>query len=389
MRALLGPRQLAAAAMAAGFTAIGANRVSSGTNCLSVTLDDAVAKTVQQSISKALASDDAKSRKEHHTVLVTGASGFIASHIVSQLLARGYVVHGTVRDAADPVKTAHLQNLEGAPERLKLYSADLTSPGCFDEAIRGCDAVVHTATPLSVKFSKGAIDGEKDIFDPALSGLHSILNAVTGSGGQVRTFVLTSSMSAMAPRPEPRVKTEAHWSDPDDQKARGNWYGAAKTCQEQIAAAALPEMGVRYCAICPTMVLGPMLHLGNDPVSTMGRFATWVMGGIQTAPNDSMSFVDVRDCAAMHVAALEQPTASGRYMCLAESLHWNDIRLVLRELHPAMPPISPFEGGPLARVTQFDRSKQDSLGVAVRGTRDVLADAVQELRTRGLLEGTK
>lgn len=378
------------AAVAASIAAAGAAHVTNGASCCPVAVDDGTAKALKRSLSAPLKPQDAVHKKaqtqqRHQRVLVTGASGFIASHIVSQLLSRGYEVHGTVRDANDPTKTAHLTCLAGAAERLSLYSADLTCPGCFNEAIQGCDAVIHTATPLSIKFGHGKLDGEREIYEPGLSGLASILDAVKQSNGRVQTFVLTSSMSAMAPRPEPAVKSEAHWSDADEQTSRGNWYGATKTTQERVAASAVPAMGVRFCAICPTMVLGPMLHHGDGAVSTMGRLAAWVQGGLKSAPNDSMSFIDVRDCAALHVAALERPSASGRYMCLVESLHWNDIAALLHELHPSMTPIAPFRGGALAASTQFDRSRQDSLEVTVRDTRAVLCDALEELRRRGAL----
>jgi nucleoside-diphosphate-sugar epimerase len=66
-------------------------------------------------------------------VLVTGANGFVASHLVEQLLAKGYTVRGTVRSLADEKKTAHLTRMPGAAERLKLLEASLTEPGSFDE----------------------------------------------------------------------------------------------------------------------------------------------------------------------------------------------------------------------------------------------------------------
>jgi NADPH:quinone reductase-like Zn-dependent oxidoreductase len=55
------------------------------------------------------------------TICVTGASGFIASHCVQQLLATGYTVHGTVRSLTNPNKVAHLKALPGAADRLKLF----------------------------------------------------------------------------------------------------------------------------------------------------------------------------------------------------------------------------------------------------------------------------
>ena len=70
------------------------------------------------------------------TVCVTGASGFIASHIVAQLLAKGCTVKATVRDATDSKKTAHLTSLPGAAEQLQLFSVNLMGESDrFDECI--------------------------------------------------------------------------------------------------------------------------------------------------------------------------------------------------------------------------------------------------------------
>jgi hypothetical protein len=80
-------------------------------------------------------------------------------------------------------------------------------------------SVIHIATPLPT----GSGDGEVLIFKPAIEGLQNVLDGMDRVGG-VTTFVLTSSMSAMSPKPDPPLKSEAHWSDADLQKSNGNWY---------------------------------------------------------------------------------------------------------------------------------------------------------------------
>lgn len=77
--------------------------------------------------------------------LVTGAAGFVGSEIVHQLLAKGYDVVATARDAAGD-RVAHLVALASAlPGTLELVSADLLREGSFDEACRGCDFIFHVA----------------------------------------------------------------------------------------------------------------------------------------------------------------------------------------------------------------------------------------------------
>lgn len=312
-------------------------------------------------------------------VCVTGAGGFIASHIVKLLLERGHVVRGTLRDAKDPRKTEHLMALPGASERLSLFSASLLEPNAFDEAVQGCRGVFHTASPLVP--GKGVEDPETLVLRPAIEGTLNVLRSCQ-KAGTVKTVVLTSSMSAVAPVPEPPLKSEEHWSDPEEQKARGSFYGASKTLAERAAfdfvAKEMPS--VRLATICPTMVLGPMLQ--PEVNMTMGAFRGWLKNGVPGHPkcqNDSMSFVDVRDCAAQHVAAMEMEDKAGRFMSLDCSIHWNDLAVLMKSLYPSMPAAEPVEGE-LRPVTRFDRARQDSLGVPVRPVPEILKEATAELQ---------
>ena len=87
----------------------------------------------------------------HRTLLrvcqgLQGGSGFLGTHLVEQLLEKGYTVHATVRRLRDPDNYAHLKRLAAAlPGNLELFKADLMTPGSFDSAIEGCTYVFHTA----------------------------------------------------------------------------------------------------------------------------------------------------------------------------------------------------------------------------------------------------
>lgn len=88
-------------------------------------------------------------------ICVTGATGYLAGHIVQRLLAAGHTVHATARQPNSRSSTAHLLAMPGAAQRLKLFKADLMQPGAFDEAVAGCDVVIHTASPYLIKVPKG------------------------------------------------------------------------------------------------------------------------------------------------------------------------------------------------------------------------------------------
>jgi len=331
------------------------------------------------------------------SILVTGANGYLGSHIVKQLLGKGYTVHGAVRDATSQ-RAAHLLTLDGAKERLHLYSiGDLAtaSPSTFAKAMASCSAVFHVATPLNPKFGDD-FDGERDIYNPAISSTRALLECIEKYSQTVKCLVLTSSMSAVAPYPEPSVKDESCWSDSARQRSRNNWYGATKTDQERLVQqwvessrdkGILPQ-DFRYAAICPTMIIGPALNDSSDVSGTMATLLGWVRGKKGgAAPNDSMSFVHVDDCAAMHVAALENDNASGRYMSLVESWHWNDIAECLKELCPDMPTMKLYEGLDLVVPTKFNLDKMKSLfGVKVKTVRETLEDSLQYLKSVGALQ---
>jgi len=317
-------------------------------------------------------------------VCVTGGSGFIASHIVRLCLEHGYEVNTTVRDASDEAKTAHLRGLPGAAERLNFFSANLLEgEGAFLEPFAECDGVFHVASPLIG--AKDLEDAEALVIKPAVEGTLSALRAAKKAG--VKTVVITSSTSSIAPFPEPAVKTEEHWSDPDRQRERGSYYSASKTLAEKAAWKFVEEEGkpFRLVAMCPTMVTGPMLQPATN--STMDSLLRMLKNGRSNGrcPNDSMSFIDVRDCAAQHVAAMENEQANGRYMSLQDSVHWNDLELLMREINPNMPKSEPCEGEP-CKPTKVDRTRQDSLGVECRKVPEILREGYEELKRKGLID---
>ena len=321
-------------------------------------------------------------------ILVTGANGYLGSHIVKQLLEKNYTVHAAVRDANSP-RVSHLLNLPGADKRLKLFSiGDLTTAN-FDDCMSGCSAVFHTATPLTVKF--GENDGKRDIYDPAMKSTQQLLDCIGRHANPVKCIVLTSSMSAVAPYPESHVKDESCWSDSERQKGRDNWYGATKTDQEKLVQRWVEDAksknaiakDFKFVAICPTMIIGPALSKSSDVSGTMATLLGWLQGKKSEAPNDSMSFVHVADCAAMHVAAMENPSASGRYMSLIESWHWNDIATELQKMNPSMPEMKLYDGDDIVTPTKFNLDKMNSLGTKVKSVQETLEDSVAYLKEVG------
>lgn len=97
--------------------------------------------------------------------LVTGASGFIAMHVVEQLLKQGYSVRGTIRSLNDKVKVEALTKL--GP--IELVEADLLNPESWKSATKDIDIVLHIASPIGIPFIQ-ASPSEESYVKPAVEG---------------------------------------------------------------------------------------------------------------------------------------------------------------------------------------------------------------------------
>ena len=235
-------------------------------------------------------------------VAVTGANGFVGSHVVARLMARGHQVRAVVRDARDASRCAHL------PEGIELVSGDLMSPGGYDEAFRDAEVVCHLAA--STRLS--ARDPQREIVDVAVTGTRHALEAARRAGA--RRVVLCSSMAAVLDprRPEDHAYSEADWNDG---ATLATPYPLAKTAAERAAwdwRAALPEAErPELVVLNPAMVLGPVSarsHLRSSPATIRDLLRR----AFPACPRFHLGIVDARDVAEAHAAAVERPGLGGR-----------------------------------------------------------------------------
>lgn len=247
-------------------------------------------------------------------VLVTGASGFIATHIVAQLLAEQHRVRGTVRSLKKEKELEPLRRLPGAAERLELVEADLLTNGSFDAAAQGMDAVLHTASPYVLD----AKDPQTDLVDPAVNGTRNVLGAAQTSPS-VKRVVLTSSMAAITDEPEgDHVLTEADWNVKSSLDR--NPYYFSKTLAERAAWELVEHQrpGFDLVVVNPFLVIGPSL---SPAINTSNQlFVDLLKGTYPGIMNLSWGFVDVRDVADAHVRAMTRPNAKGRYIAAGETI---------------------------------------------------------------------
>ena len=267
-------------------------------------------------------------------VCVTGASGFIAAHIVRELLEQGYRVRGTVRKS--PNSYPFLLGLPGASDRLELVEAELLNDGAYDRAVAGCDYVMHTASPYEINVK----NPQTDLVDPAVNGTETVLESCLKSGG-VKRVILTSSIAAITDEPDSmKVFTEKDWNTMSSLDRHPYQY--SKTLAERAAWDLVMRKRPTFdlVAINPTMVSGPSL---GPSLNTTNRMIRDIINGAFPCIMDiNWGFVDVRDVAKAHILAMENETASGRYLCSAETMHMKALVAFLK--------FSGFDNYPLPKV---------------------------------------
>jgi nucleoside-diphosphate-sugar epimerase len=261
------------------------------------------------------------------TVLVTGASGFIAGHCIEELLRHGYAVRGTVRDVASTGKVAHLTALAAKlGGRLDLVAARLDADEGWAEAVAGCTLVLHVASPNPPSVPRD----EDEVIRPAVDGTLRVLRAAAASG-TVRRVVLTSSLAAVSaghtgPRTGPY--TEDDWSVPEGSGP----YEKSKTLAERAAWAFVEDQPEEHrfelVAVNPGLVLGPLQR--PEVVSTVEVVHRLLNRSMPAVPQLGFNVVDVRDLAVAHRLALESPKAPGnRYICAGPHTWMQDMARTL------------------------------------------------------------
>ncbi|KEF52734.1 uncharacterized protein A1O9_11151 [Exophiala aquamarina CBS 119918] len=288
-------------------------------------------------------------------VVVTGANGFIASHVISQLLLLGFQVVGTVRsqNKADAVRKTHEQL---SPESARLLETavveNIINPEAYSALFNSCQpvAILHLASP----FGYSVDDHERDLMQPAVRGTEAVLKAAAKTPS-VRRIIHTNSFAciydaSLGPRPG-HVYTSKHWCPltyEDGVKAanapiayRASKAVAEKTAWEFMVA---PQFsgGFDLVSLCPAMVFGPFLDTpfsmphSSEGLNTSNKLV-WdvVSAGEQMAvpPTKGPVWVDVRDVAEAHVRALTNPSLGGRRMLLAQGVYCSqEIADVAREV---------------------------------------------------------
>lgn len=328
-------------------------------------------------------------------VLVTGVSGFIGMHCAQQLLEQGYQVIGTTRSSSK-----HDEVMEAiGHENLSLVNADLLSDEGWDSAIEGCDYILHVASPVMM----GEPEHEDVLVKPAKEGTMRVVQLAAKH--KVKRVVITSSVAAVSFGPHFHKDhfDDTDWSDINDPGIPA--YNKSKTVAEKAAREFVAELSgddkLEICTMHPALVVGP--SLSGDIGESNIVVKRMLDGSTPGTPKLQMGFVDVRDVAKMHVAAMTADGASGQRFILSESSLWlSEMASILRDAGFNAPKrnipnfilkIIALRDKDLAgtipllgRVGTYDISKtKDILGWQPTSAADAIVDTAKHLKEKGLI----
>ncbi len=342
-------------------------------------------------------------------ILVTGATGYIASWVIKQLLEKGHTIHATVRDLNKKKSFAHLEKIANQSSgSLQLFQANLLTPHAFDEAMQGCEIVLHMASPFVVTNYKDAV---KDIIEPAVIGTENVLNSVNQTESVKRVVVTSSIASTYGDAIDIRQTAnnefdESHWNTTSSETHQP--YPYSKVMAERKAWD-MQKTQTRWDLVCinPALVLGPSLtpSTQSGSVEVLQQFANGMtLAGVPPMWN---GIVDVRDVADAHLQAAFNPKAENRYIISGGTLSLLEMGKILRQHFgnkfpfprnqlpkAAFKLLGPFIGFSKSFVElnmgypiyfNADKSKKD-LGIHYRNIETSLVEHFQQLLDDGVVK---
>jgi len=343
-------------------------------------------------------------------VLITGESGFVAIWIVKHHLDRGYSVRATVRSDAKAEDLKEIFSDHG--DKLEtVIVPDMAVDGAFDEAVKGVDAIHHTASPFH--FRATTVD---ELVTPAVSGALGVLKSAQNCGTNVQRIVFLSSTVAVIPptlsRPTtdletyPHLLKEENWNEwsIDEIKTKGDGagpvsiYSASKALAEKAVWKFYEEQKARVkwdvVSLNPPLIFGPILHKVECPESLNESMTLWnamVIKGPECQDilaHGGNVWVDARDVAAAHLAAMEKEEVGGRRFILAargNEFKWQDWVNIVHGIDPNLPTgDASYRAQDVVHYTQVATSKaQDVLDWHPRSMKDSAADILADFKAKG------
>ena len=260
-------------------------------------------------------------------ILVTGANGFIGLHTTLHLLQLGYRVRGTVRTEVHAKNVRETLSKHVNTNQLEFAITDLLKDAGWQEAVHGCDFVIHIASPYPATNPKD----ENELIIPAVEGTLRVLRAAQAEG--IRRVVILSTYGAIFDGHEEKNRTfnETDWSVLEKTILT---YHKSKTLAERAAwdfiHGAENKSNMEMVAINPANVFGPVLD-GHHHTATEW-YRTIMHAEVPGVSRTQLDFVDIRDLVEVLGKALTVPEAAGkRFICHGASIPMLEFANILHQ----------------------------------------------------------
>ncbi len=327
------------------------------------------------------------------TILITGATGFVGSAVLRQLVAAGHRVRALVRPDSDR------RNLEGVA--VEIAVGELGDPSSLDRAAAGCSGLFHVAADYRLWAPK--TDG---IYQTNVTGTCNLMSAAAEAG--VARIVYTSSVATLG---HTRDGTPADETTPATIDDMIGAYKRSKFLAESEVRKLAGEQALPVVIVNPSTPVGPR---DAKPTPTGRMIVEAAAGRMPAFVDTGLNLVHVDDVAAGHLLAFEHGAVGERYILGGENMTLRDILNEIAAITGRRPPRvrlphglvlpiaylaeawarvsggQPFatvDGLRMAKQTMFFSSQKarDALGFKPRPAVEALGDAVEWYRRRGYL----
>ncbi|KAG8741868.1 methylglyoxal reductase (NADPH-dependent) gre2 [Ceratobasidium sp. 414] len=323
-------------------------------------------------------------------VLLTGGNGFIAVHIIGLLLQHGHTITITVRSES---KTTYLRNKFASAVsegRLKFAIVeDITVPGTFDEIVKNnkFDSVLHTSSPFVFDVN----DVTNDLLLPAINGTTEILKSVKAHGPSVKRVVVTSSAIVRGTHTPKRTGIRQITFEAAQKDTVAGYYGSKKLAEKAAWDFIDNEKpNFELVTLCPPMVYGPVIQevTAMDKLNTSSAAFYNIFAGKTkelTSPGVWL-WVDVRDIANAHVAAIEKPGAGNqRFLISQGTFNIGQVADFIWKHYPeraqakGVPKSAPQNGFPAeGNYYPDNRKSKEILGLEYNSFENMLKDQLEQ-----------
>ena len=249
------------------------------------------------------------------TTLVTGASGFLGSHVTRQLVARGEGVRVLLRASSNNRAIADLP--------LEYVTGDLRDAASLARALDGVTRVFHVAADYRLWAKR-----KKEIYDSNVGGTKNLLDAAKRAG--VAQFIYTSTVATIAvDRPQhPNESTDAKLEEMVGHYKRSKWQAERLVLDSA-------KQGFPAIVAMPTTPVGPW---DWKPTPTGKIILDFLNGKMPGYVVTGLNFVGVEECAAGHLLVSDKGKIGERYLLGAENLTLKEMLDTLAKITGLSPP---------------------------------------------------